>query len=36
VSERGWETMRFEAADVLLTPRRTADAVARLLAVRSR
>jgi very-short-patch-repair endonuclease len=35
VSERGWETMRFEAADVLLTPRRTADAVARLLAVRT-
>jgi very-short-patch-repair endonuclease len=36
VSELGWETMRFEAADVLLTPRDTADAVARLLAVRSR
>jgi hypothetical protein len=34
-SELGWETMRFEAADIWLTPRRTADAVARLLAARS-
>ena len=34
VAELGWETMRFEAADVWTTPARTADAVARLLAVR--
>lgn len=34
VSEYGWETMRFEAPDVWVTPRRTADAVARMLAVR--
>ncbi len=31
----GWETMRVEASDVWVTPRRTADAVARLLAARS-
>ena len=32
-TELGWETMRFEDADVLVTPSRTAGTVARLLAV---
>ena len=36
LAELGWETMRFEAADGWTTPARTADAVARLLAVRRR
>lgn len=34
-SELGWETMRFEAPDIWTTPRRTADAVERMLAVRT-
>jgi len=33
-SELGWETMRFQAADVWVTPGRTAGAVARLLEAR--
>jgi Protein of unknown function (DUF559) len=33
-SELGWETMRFEAADVWTTPHRTAASVARMLALR--
>jgi hypothetical protein len=31
----GWETMRFQSGDIYLTPRRTPDAVARMVAVRS-
>ncbi len=34
VAEYGWETMRFEAPDILGTPARTADAVRRLLDLR--
>ena len=34
-AELGWETLRFEAPDIYVTPARTADAVSRMLAVRA-
>jgi very-short-patch-repair endonuclease len=33
VAELGWETLRFEAPDIYVTPARTVDAVTRMLAV---